>query len=178
MNLLRKGILLAAALLIVPLRAPAPAAENRPPLRGRDTTGIAGTTWTGESICVGDRPACRNEVVVYRFMAVYGRADLVTLYADKIIEGKRVPMYKLDFVYDREKGRLSGEFTRRQTRGIWLYQISADQLEGTLMLLPEKKTGRRVKVHRVSEDRVPKAPPLSEYEARVNRDGSFNARAE
>src|SRR5215831_20015363 len=24
-------------------------------------------SWKGESICVGDRPACKNEVVVYRF---------------------------------------------------------------------------------------------------------------
>lgn len=24
-------------------------------------------TWTGESLCVGNRPACQNEVVVYRF---------------------------------------------------------------------------------------------------------------
>ncbi|HSL55957.1 MAG TPA: hypothetical protein VK868_16245 [Pyrinomonadaceae bacterium] len=50
-------------------------------------------TWSGESICVGKRSACKNEVVVYRFEPVAGRSTLITLLADKIIRGKRVPMY-------------------------------------------------------------------------------------
>jgi len=45
-------------------------------------------TWKGESICFGNRPACKNEVVVYRFEAIPGKAKVVTLFADKIIEGK------------------------------------------------------------------------------------------
>src|SRR5262249_33847674 len=42
-------------------------------------------TWKGESICVGNRPACKNEIVVYRFEAVDGKPDTVLLLADKII---------------------------------------------------------------------------------------------
>jgi hypothetical protein len=44
-------------------------------------------TWKGESICVGNRPACKNEVVVYRFEAVAGKPDMALLLADKIING-------------------------------------------------------------------------------------------
>jgi hypothetical protein len=59
--------------------------------RAMNASSIVGT-WTGESICVGNRPACKNETVVYRFEPVAGRSTLVTLFADKIIKGKRVPM--------------------------------------------------------------------------------------
>src|SRR5436305_1657485 len=74
-------------------------------------------TWKGESICVGNRPACKNEVVVYRFEAVPGKAGIVLQLADKIIDGQRVPMGKLEFQYNEAKGELSGEFTRGQTHG-------------------------------------------------------------
>lgn len=120
-------------------------------------------TWHGESICVGDRPACKNEEVVYRFEAVAGKPGVVTLLADKILEGKREPMYQLEFQYDEAKGSLSCEFTRRQTHGLWEYQISADAMSGTLVLLPDKSVGRRVKVSRVSEDKMPAAPSRESY---------------
>jgi len=121
-------------------------------------------TWTGQSICVGNHPACKNEEVVYRFVAVPGKVDAVILYADKILNGERVPMGKLDFNYDATKGTLTGEFTKRQTHGIWRFQISGDALEGDLMLLPNKDIGRTVKAHRVDESKVPKAPPLVDYD--------------
>ena len=121
-------------------------------------------TWTGESICVGDRPACKNEIVVYRFEEIAGKPDVVLLLADKIIEGKRVPMGKLEFHYDETKGELYSEFTKRQTHGLWQYKVSGDQMEGTLVILPNKELGRRVKVKRVSESEVPAAPAREMYE--------------
>lgn len=121
-------------------------------------------TWKGESICVGNRPACKNEVVVYRFEAVPGKAGVVLLLADKIIEGQRVPMYKLEFQYDEGKGELSCEFTKRQTHGLWQYKVSGDAMEGTLVLLPDREPGRRVKVNRVREAEVPAAPARDMYE--------------
>ena len=133
------------------------------PHSGVSPQGIIGT-WTGQSTCVGNRPACKNEEIVYRFVAVPGKVDTVTLYADKILNGERVPMGKLDFNYDAAKGTLTGEFTRRQTHGIWRYQISGDAMEGDLTLLPNKDVGRTVKAHRVEESKVPKAPPLVDYD--------------
>ena len=86
--------------------------------RAMNASAIVGT-WRGESICVGHRPACKNETVVYRFEPVAGRSTLVTLLADKIIKGKRIPMYRLDFQYDESKRTLSCDFTQGNTRGAW-----------------------------------------------------------
>lgn len=121
-------------------------------------------TWTGESICVGNRPACKNEVVVYRFEAVAGKPGVVTMFADKIINGQREPMGKLDFQYDQAKGTLSGEFTRGQTHGLWQFQVSGDTMEGTLVILPARDIGRRVKVRRARDTEVPAAPARDQYE--------------
>jgi hypothetical protein len=121
-------------------------------------------TWHGESICVGDRPACRNEEVVYRFEPVANKPELLTLLADKIIDGKRNPMFMLECQYSETKTSVSCEFTRRTTHGLWQFAITGDKMEGTLVLLPEKSLGRRVKVSRVSEDQVPPAPSRDSYE--------------
>src|SRR5215510_2243707 len=121
-------------------------------------------TWKGESICVGNRPACKNEIVVYRFESVPDRSSVVLLFADKIIDGQRVPMGKLEFQYNEAKGELSCEFTKNQTHGLWEFTVKGDALEGTLVLLPGTEPGRRVKVKRVSESEVPKAPGKEEYE--------------
>lgn len=123
-------------------------------------------TWKGESICVGNRPACKNEVVVYRFEAVAGKRGEVLQLADKIIDGKRVPMGKLEFQYNEAKGELSGEFTVRQTHGLWQYKVSGDSLEGTLVLLPDGELRRRVNAKRVAEGEVPAAPAREEYDGR------------
>ena len=121
-------------------------------------------TWHGESICVGDHPACKDEDVVYRFEPVAGKPGVVTLLADKIIDGKREPMGKLEFQYDEAKGTLSSEFTRGHTHGLWEFQLTGDKMEGTLVVFPDMSVARRVKVSRVSEDQVPAAPGRELYE--------------
>jgi len=130
--------------------------------RAMNASSIVGT-WTGESVCVGNRPACKNEVVVYRFEPVAGKSTFVTLLADKIIKGKRVPMYKLDFQYDESKRTLSCEFWQGNTHGTWEYKITADSMEGTGIVLPGKSLARRVKVKRVKEDQLPAAPDYNSY---------------
>ena len=117
----------------------------------------------GESICVGNRPACKNETVVYRFEPVAGRSTFVTLLADKIIKGKRIPMYKLDFQYDESKRTLSCDFTQGHTHGAWEYKIAGDSMEGTGIVLAGKSVARRVKVKRVREDQMPAAPDYNSY---------------
>ena len=131
--------------------------------KGQGLASVIGT-WSGESICVGDRPACKNETVVYRFEPVAGKSTVITLLADKIIEGKRVPMGKLDFQYDEEGRTLSCEFTRGQTHGVWEFKITGDTMEGTGTVLPDKTLVRRVKVKRVREDQMPAAPDRVSYE--------------
>jgi hypothetical protein len=171
-------IMLAWALAVAACSMSAFAVENSPLKRGDNASGVIGT-WTGESICTDpNRPACKNEVIVYRFVPVEGKSDVLTLYADKILNGERVPMSKLDFTYDEKKGTLSCEFVRRQTHGLWSFQVAGDVMEGTLVLLPNKQLGRKVKAHRVTEDKVPKAPPLTEYEGRTVSDRRSTASAE
>ena len=121
-------------------------------------------TWKGESLCVGDRPACKNEVVVYRLETVPGKAGVVLLLADKIIEGQRVPMGKLEFIYDEVRRELSCEFTARQTHGLWQFKVTGEAMEGTLILLPGREVVRRVKMKRVAEGEVPAAPAKEAYE--------------
>ncbi|HKQ51387.1 MAG TPA: hypothetical protein VJT74_03400 [Pyrinomonadaceae bacterium] len=125
---------------------------------------VAGT-WRGESICMDkSRTACKNEEVVYRFEEVAGKQGVLTLLADKIIEGRRVPMGKLECKYDEAAGAISCEFTIRRTHGLWEYKVSGETMEGTLVLLPEKTLGRRVHVKRVADDEVPAPPDRKEYE--------------
>jgi len=121
-------------------------------------------TWKGESICVGNRPACKDEVVVFRFEAIAGKPGVVSLLADKIIEGKRVPMGKLEFRHDEEKGELLCEFSNTRTHGLWQYKMTGDSMEGTLVLLPDREVVRRVKLKRIAEGEVPAAPAREMYE--------------
>lgn len=121
-------------------------------------------TWKGESICFGNRPACKNEVVVYRIEAVPGKSGVVMLFADKIIDGERVPMGKLEFQYNEAKGELSCDFTINQTHGLWQFKVLGDKMTGTLVILPDKELGRNVKVARVKESEVPKAPNRELYD--------------
>lgn len=140
-----------------------------PPAAGRllgqsKPTGILGT-WTGTSTCVGDRPACKNETVVYRFVPIEGHPTQVRLLADKIIDGKRVPMGALVFDYHAETGEARSEFRVGRTHGIWSYTVAGDEIKGTLVILPEGSVGRDVKAHRVADDQVPAAPAIAEYDS-------------
>jgi len=124
---------------------------------------LAGT-WTGTSICVDGRPACKNEIVVYRFIPVDGKSTVFHQLADKIIEGKRVPMGALDYEYDDSLGTLECEFQIHSTHGIWSYTVKGDTMTGQLNILPGGNKVRDVNVHRVADSEVPAAPALEEYE--------------
>jgi hypothetical protein len=121
--------------------------------------------WTGTSLCVGERGACKDEIVVYRFEPIPNRPDHFMLFGDKILEKKRVPMGKLEFVFDPRANRLTCEFRRGYTHGLFEFKIAGDDMTGTLITLPEKTVRRDIKVHLVSaSDAVPEAPPPSDYD--------------
>lgn len=102
--------------------------------------------WTGESICVGNNPACHDERVVYRISKPPDKTGKVTITADKIINGKPETMGVLDFKYDKEKGTLVNEFQTAGYHGVWELTVKDDVMEGTLILLPDKTIARRVRV--------------------------------
>lgn len=120
-------------------------------------------TWTGTSTCVGDRPACKNETVVFRFAPVDGHPGQVRLYGDKIVDGKRLPMGALDLEADAERRLVRGVFTRAQTTGEWSFAVTGDSMTGSLVILPDRSVARDVKVKRASDEGLPAAPPFSDY---------------
>ena len=102
--------------------------------------------WTGDSICVGNRPACHDERVIYRISKAPDSSGNVTITADKIVNGKPELMGVLDFKYDSEKQTLVCDFTRGNTHGLWELTVDGNTMEGTLMVLPDKTLVRRIKV--------------------------------
>jgi hypothetical protein len=109
--------------------------------------------WAGESLCTGVRPACHDEKVVYHISKSTNGPDQFTIAADKIVNGKAEEMYVLDFKYDRAKNTLIHEFTSGNLQGQWEYTIKGNTMEGALILLPDKKITRRVKVTKVLKDK-------------------------
>ncbi|HEV7860237.1 MAG TPA: hypothetical protein VGO91_16590 [Pyrinomonadaceae bacterium] len=102
--------------------------------------------WTGESICVGNNPACHDEKVVYHISRSTDDAGQVIIAANKIVDGKPEPMYVLDFKYDAAKRTLVGEFQNSRYHGVWEYTVRGNAMEGTLSLLPARTIVRRVKI--------------------------------
>jgi len=108
--------------------------------------------WEGESVCVDkNRPACKDEHVIYHITKKDGEADAVTMHADKVVDGKPEEMYVQDFKYDASKNTLRGEFNVNGTHGVFEYVIDDDGMEGTLKLLPAGTLGRRIKVRKLQE---------------------------
>jgi len=120
-------------------------------------------TWTGTSTCTLDaRAACKNEVVVYRF--VRHDAQHAYLYADKIIAGKREPMGALDMQLSNGDRSASKHFTHGNTSGTWAYTMGSDTaLSGTLRVDPDNLLVRNVQAHRVDDKTLPPAPAISDY---------------
>jgi hypothetical protein len=146
-------LMLSIALLMLGMTRAAPSLRVRQDARGgRDGSAslskILGD-WEGESVCVGNRPACKNEHVVYHISEKAGEADAVTLAADKIINGKPEEMGVLECKYDASKSTLTCEFTVNGTHGVFEYTVKDDEMEGTLKILPAGTIGRRVKVRKL-----------------------------
>ena len=111
--------------------------------------------WEGESVCVDkNRPACKNEHVVYHLTKKEGEADGVRVRADKIVNGKPEDMGTLECKHNAAKSTLTCEFTVNGTHGVFEYAIKGDEMEGTLKLLPAGTLGRRINVKKISD-----APP-------------------
>lgn len=101
-------------------------------------------TWRGTSTCVNRTiaPACHDETVVYEVRRSE-KPDAAILAADKIVEGKRVPMGELEFVYSDKEGCWRAEFTTRAT-GVWCLVVDGRNLKGSLRMLPENAEVRKV----------------------------------
>jgi hypothetical protein len=106
-------------------------------------------TWRGFSTCT-DRvaaPACNDEQVVYEIVAAPGKPNTVTVKADKVVDGKRVPMGALDFALDKD-GLWTSEFETPRVHARWQLVPSGTTMTGRLTLLPSKAVVRRLELKR------------------------------
>src|SRR5258705_13788514 len=79
-------------------------------------------TWRGPSICT-DRvaaPGCNDEQVIYDISVTPGKPNTVTVSADRVVDGKRVPMGALDFTRDAKEGGWTTEIQTPRVHAIWL----------------------------------------------------------
>ena len=111
--------------------------------------------WTGESKCVGSNPYCHDEIVVYHLSRSKQDPAKINLSADKIVNGKPDFMGEFDMTFDSEKMTLTAEFTIKRTggKGVWLFTIKGDKMDGTLTVFPENEIGRKVTVTRKKNDK-------------------------
>jgi hypothetical protein len=98
------------------------AADPRQPLIGH---------WTGKSICTDVRPACHDEITSY-WLKAGKTADVVTIDAGKIVDGKDESMGTLDFKVDFAAHTLTNVMENRGERVIWSFTWSGTEMTGTL----------------------------------------------
>ena len=107
-------------------------------------------TWRGTSACVDRQaaPACTDEEVIYETVTNSRRPDSVTVRADKVVDGKRLPMGFLDFTYEATSRSWTSELETPRMHALWRLSVSGTTLSGTLTLLPSKAVVRRVNLRK------------------------------
>lgn len=109
-------------------------------------------SWRGTSVCVNREAAaaCRDEEVLYEFREMTPPvAGKLTVKADKVVEGKVVPMGELDVVRDPGSETWTCDFQTPRFHGLWSYtQHGEDELTGTLISLPDRTLLRKVTARR------------------------------
>ena len=116
-------------------------------VRAQQSSALAGD-WTGESLCFGNNPSCHDEKVVYHISIDSSDATKVKIAADKIVDGKPVSMGDVYLKYDSEKRTLTGDFQTPRYRGVWEFVVKGNVIEGGLYLLPDRATGRKIRVQK------------------------------
>jgi hypothetical protein len=111
------------------------------------TASLAGD-WIGESICFGNNPSCHDEKVVYHISVDSSDSTKVKIGADKIVDGKPEFMGDIFLKYDAAKQTLTGELQNPRYHGLWEFTVKGNTIEGGLVILPDKKIGRRIRVTR------------------------------
>jgi hypothetical protein len=115
------------------------------PARADNATDAIIGTWRGSSVCVDRKaaPACNDETVVYDIAATAGKADTVTVKADKVVDGKRQPMGALDFTRGTDGGWTT-EIQTPRVRALWRLTVDGRKMRGTMTLVPSKTIVRRM----------------------------------
>ena len=88
---------------------------------------IAGV-WRGYSECAVKNSPCHDEVNVYRFTKIEGRANAFSVTASKVVNGKEVVMGSSEWKYDEKKQVVECEKPPIQLT------IHGEKMEGALRL--------------------------------------------
>src|SRR5262245_32002557 len=88
-------------------------------------------TWRGTSTCANGAiaTACKDEIVVYE-VRPSETPQAALLKADKIVDGQRVPMGELEFVYNEKEGCWRSEFNTPRVHGVWCLVIEGPDMTG------------------------------------------------
>ena len=64
-------------------------------------------------------------------------------------------MGEFEMTFDPDKSTLTAVFTIPRTggKGVWLFRVNGDNIDGTLTVYPEKEIARKVKVTRKKSDK-------------------------
>jgi len=98
--------------------------------------------WTGTSLCQVRPSPCHDEQVVFRLS--HPRPGKINVQADKMVNGKAVPMGGDDWSYDPVSRVLSWE----SPRGTWKLTVDGDDINGTLVTR-DNVIFRKVRLHRL-----------------------------
>lgn len=110
--------------------------------------------WRGESICVGEVGACKDEQVVYHISVDPADATKVKIGAEKIVNGKPEFMGDILLKYDSRNNTLTGDLQTPRFRGVWEFTVKGNMMWGTLSLLPERKIGRQIRVTKTESNQT------------------------
>jgi hypothetical protein len=91
-------------------------------------------------------PGCKDETVVYDFSAG-ATSGSVHWKADKIVDGKRLPMGELDLVYSRTDSCWRAESSTQRFHVVWCVTVDGPALTGSATLLPGKQVVRKIQAH-------------------------------
>src|SRR5262245_40590019 len=102
-----------------------------------DRTGAKGDlaeilgTWRGTSTCVNRQiaPACKDEIVVYEVRRSEKPLTAI-LAADKVVDGQRLPMGELEFVYDPKEACWRSEFQTARVHAVWCLTVVGRTMTG------------------------------------------------
>ena len=113
-----------------------------------DLTQLLGT-WRGSSTCVNRQvaPACQDEAVVYEVRRSE-KAETAVLQADKVVNGQRVSMGDLEFVYAQKEGCWRSELRTVRVHAVWCLKVSDGTMSGTLRDLEADAEIRKVQAKR------------------------------
>ena|SRR5215813_2597371 len=93
-----------------------------------DTTSAVTGVWRGNSTCMVKNSPCHDEVNVYRIAKVADKPGMVSVTADKIVDGKEVVMGTFEWKYDAQKHSLDS------ADGRFHFTVEGNKMEGALTL--------------------------------------------